>query len=150
MTNASPEPAPDGSLFQFETKPLLALTAAEQVRLRELTIGTPDSYMLASLRERPRRTQCFLARSGPTLVGWSLARWFKDFADHPRNAHLSVFVDPQWRRRGLGRILLGQAVAFSKEHRLVPWVYGEQTGQLAFYRACPMPLHISRTPFETK
>ncbi len=57
MTDASQEPAPDGSVFQFETKPLLALTAAEQGRLRELTLGTPGAYMLACLRERPRRTQ---------------------------------------------------------------------------------------------
>ena len=58
MTDASQEPAPDGSVFQFETKPLLALTAAEQGRLRELTLGTPGAYMLpasANVRAGPKR-----------------------------------------------------------------------------------------------
>lgn len=138
------------SPFAFESKALRQLTYAEQTRLGELTLGTPDSLMLATLRLRPEFAQCFLARHDDRLVGWSLVRWFKAFEDRPRNAHLSIFVDREWRRHGVGRTLLGRAVAFCTEHRLVPWVYGGNADQLAFYRACPDATHISPIPFETR
>jgi GNAT superfamily N-acetyltransferase len=133
----------------FEAKYLRDLTASEHSQLLPLTLGGANSYMLAALRDHPEFARCFLAITEGRIVGWSLARWFKRFEDRPRNAHLSVFVAPEWRRRGLGRDLLSQAMAFCREHGLTPWVYGETPSQLNFYKACRAEDHISMLPFQT-
>lgn len=142
--NPSAEPE-----VSFEAKNLRDLTASEQTQLLPLTLGGRNSYMLAALKDRPEFARCFLARSEDRIIGWSLARWFKRFEDRPRNAHLSVFVAPDRRRRGLGRCLLSQAMAFCSEHGLMPWVFGETSSQLSFYKACHAEGHMTLTPFET-
>ncbi len=134
----------------LESKPLKALVQSERKQLRQLTDGTRDSHMLAVLRENPKHACCFLARQGEDIVAWSLARWFKPLSERPRNAHLSVFVSPQWRRRGLGRCLIGIAVGFVKQNGMVPWVFAGQSDQLEFYRECQAVTHISRTPFSLR
>jgi GNAT superfamily N-acetyltransferase len=91
--------------------------------------------------------RCFLAWSGDAIVGWSLARWFAPFEDSPRNAHISVFVDPDWRRRGLGHRLVDQAAEFAAAHRLTPWVYAGTAEQADFFRACERPVSVVATPF---
>lgn len=133
----------------FESKNLRALTASEHSQLVPLTLGGQNSYMLAALRDRPEFARCFLARSEGTIIGWSLVRWFKRFEDHPRNAHLSVFVAAEWRRKGLGRCLLTRAIIFCRKHRLTPWVYGETAAQMNFYKACHADDYVSSRPFET-
>lgn len=140
----------DQSAIRFESKPLRRLGQSESRRLRELTSGDRQSHLLAVLRERPEYAQCFLAWGGGEIVGWSLARWFAPFTDRPRNAHVSVFVDPAWRRLGLGRDLLGQAVEFAAAHRLRPWVYAGHSDQSAFFRACASPAGIVGTPFRSR
>jgi GNAT superfamily N-acetyltransferase len=134
-------------VFRFESKSLRRITRAEAQRLRVLTAGGEDSHLLTVLRKRPHNVQCFLAWDGQEIVGWSLARWFAPFADSPRNAHVSVFVDPAWRGHGLGRDLVGQAVEFAAAHRLRPWVYAGTADQLAFTRACGHPVGVVTTPF---
>ena len=136
--------------IHFESKPLRCITAAESQRLRVLTAGGTDSHLLTVLRERPHNVQCFLAWDGEEIVGWSLARWFAPFEDSPRNAHVSVFVDPAWRRHGLGRVLVGQAVDFVAAHRLRPWVYAGTADQLAFVRACGHAVGVVATPFPVR
>jgi GNAT superfamily N-acetyltransferase len=133
----------------IEAKDLRGLSASENLQLRPLSLGGPKSYMLAALQERPHFARCFLARAEDGIVGWSLVRWFKRFEDHPRNAHLSVFVAVEWRRRGLGRCLLAHATAFCREHGLTPWVFGETASQMNFYKACHAEEHVSSRPFET-
>lgn len=133
--------------IRYESKPLQQLSFAERARLRLLTAEDPESHMRAILRERPPHVQCFLACHEETIVGWSLARWFAPFDASPRNAHISVFVDPQWRRHGLGRALLGQAVEFATAHRLTPWVYAGAAHQLQFFRACEHRTNIVSRPF---
>lgn len=142
------------SAIRFESKPLRRIGPSESRRLRVLTAGGKQSHLLAVLRERPAHAQCFLARGGRAdgvdeeqILGWSLVRWFAPFVDAPRNAHVSVFVDPTWRRLGLGRELLGQAVEFAVAHRLRPWVYAGRPEQSAFFRACDYQAGIVGTPF---
>ena len=152
---------PDGSVgpwveppatyeVRIEEKPLSGLTPSERNRLRILTDGTGDSHMLAVLREHPKQALCFLARSDNEILGWSLVRWFKPFSERPRNAHLSVFVSPEWRRCGLGRALIANAVQFAVAHGLVAWVYAGRRDQREFYRRCPPVEHISDTPFRMR
>jgi GNAT superfamily N-acetyltransferase len=131
----------------LESKRIQALTHLERKQLRGLTDGTSDSHMLAVLRENPKHAWCFLALHGEDIVAWSFARWFKPLSERPRNAHLSVFVSPQWRRRGLGRYLVENTVGFVKQNGLVPWVFAGRSDQLEFYRECPAVTHISRSPF---
>ncbi len=160
-----PEPLgaarPDGSVHtsegppatyevRIEEKPLSALIPSERNRLRILTDGTGDSHMLAVLREHPKQALCFLARHDSEILGWSLVRWFKPFSERPRNAHLSVFVAPEWRRYGLGRALIEDAVKFAVAHGLTAWVYAGGSDQRDFYRRCPSVEHISDTPFRMR
>lgn len=137
----------DLSPIRFESKPLRRITAVERRRLRVLTAGSKDSHLLHVLRERPAHVQCFLACSGDEIVGWSLARWFARFEDSPRNAHISVFVDPDWRRQGLGRQLVEQAAEFARAHRLIPWVSADTVEQSAFFQSCERPVGVVTTPF---
>lgn len=130
----------------IESVALRALRYPQRLRLQELTSGEPDSHMLAVLRERPEHAQCFLARHEEEIVGWSVARWFKPPAERPRNAHLSVFVAPEWRRRGLGRALTAAVVDFAVGRGLVPWVSAARADQLVFYRSCE-GTRICRVPF---
>ncbi len=134
----------------IDMKGLHDLSYVERRRLRELTNGTADSHMLSVLREGPSHVRCFLARHGDEIIGWSLARWYKPFSERPRNAHISVFVAPAWRRRGLGRALTEAAVSFAARQGLVPWVSAVQHDQLDFYRACAGAAQICRVPFQTK
>ncbi|WP_170164801.1 GNAT family N-acetyltransferase [Thiocapsa rosea] len=127
-----------------------ALTPSERHRLRMLTDGTGDSHMLAVLHEHPKQALCFLARCDGEILGWSLVRWFKPFSERPRNAHLSVFVAPEWRRYGLGRALIEDAVRFAVAHALVAWVYAGASEQRDFYHRCPSVEHISDTPFRMR
>ena len=140
----------DQSAIRFESRPLRGIGLSDARRLRALTTGDKQSHMLAVLREHPDYVQCFLAWDGDEIVGWSLARWFAPFTDSPRNAHLSVFVHPAWRRLGLGRQLLGQAVEFAVAHRLKPWVYAGRPEQSAFFRACAYQAGIVGTPFRSR
>ena len=133
--------------IRFESRPLRAISPSERSRLRELAVGGQDSHLRMVLREHPAHVQCFLAWSGDEIVGWSLARWFAPFEDSPRNAHISVFVDPRWRRQGLGRHLIDQAAAFATAHRLIPWVYAGTAEQADFFRACGGPVKVVTTPF---
>jgi len=132
---------------RFEARPLRGLSPAESRRLRTLTLGGRDSHLMMLLKERSVHARCFLAWSGEDIVGWSAVRWFAPFSEGPRNAHLSVFVDPDWRRRGVGRQLLDQAVEFALAHRLRPWVYAGHEDQSAFFRACDCPAGVVATPF---
>lgn len=144
------EGPPQTCEVRIEEKPLSALTSSERTRLRSLTDGTGDSHMLAVLREHPKQALCFLARSESEILGWSLVRWFKPFSERPRNAHLSVFVAPEWRRCGLGRALVEDAVRFAVAHGLTAWVYAGGSAQRDFYRRCPSVEHISDTPFRMR
>ena len=146
---ASAEPPATDEVW-IEEKPLSALKSSERNRLRRLTDGTSDSHMLAVLREHPKQALCFLARCDSEIVGWSLVRWFKPFCERPRNAHLSVFVAPEWRRYGLGRALIEDAVRFAVAHGLKAWVYAGGSDQRDFYRRCPSVEHISDTPFRMR
>ena len=132
---------------RFESRPLQAIAPLERERLCELTAGGADSHLLRVLREHPPHVRCFLAWSGDQIVGWSLAIWFAPFDQSPRNAHVSVFVDPHWRRLGLGRVLVDQAAAFACAHRLTPWVYAGTAAQADFFRACSHPVSVATTPF---
>jgi GNAT superfamily N-acetyltransferase len=135
---------------RIEEKPLSALTPSERRRLRMLTDGTSDSHMLAVLHEHPKQALCFLARCDSEILGWSLVRWFKPFSERPLNAHLSVFVAPDWRGYGLGRALIEDAVRFAVAHGLIAWVYAGGIEQRDFYRRCPSVKHISNTPFRMR
>ncbi|QVL47584.1 MAG: GNAT family N-acetyltransferase [Thiocapsa sp.] len=110
----------------------------------------PARIALAVLREHPKQAPHFLARSEFEILGWSLVRWFKPFCERPRNAHLSVFVAPEWRRYGLGRALIEEAVQFAVTHGLTAWVYAGGSDQRDFYRRCPSVEHISDTPFRMR
>jgi len=140
----------DQCAIRFESKPLRRLRPSEFRRLRTLTAGGKQSHLLTVLRERPAWAQCFLAWQGEEILGWSLARWIAPLTDAPRNAHVSVFVDPAWRRLGLGRRLLDQAVEFAVGHRLRPWVYAGHADQSAFFRACDARVGVVTTPFSKR
>jgi GNAT superfamily N-acetyltransferase len=138
---------PDGVVI--ESLALRSIHGPDWLRLRQLTSGEPDSHMRALLRERPEQARCFLARRDADILGWSVARWYKPLAERPRNAHISVFIDPAWRRHGLGRVLTSAASDFVAALGLAPWVSAADDAQLAFYQTCPT-VRIARAPFLTR
>jgi GNAT superfamily N-acetyltransferase len=138
---------PDGVVI--DSVALRALRGPERLRLFRLTSGEPDSHMRSLLRERPELARCFLARRDAEILGWSVARWYKPPAERPRNAHISVFIDPDWRRHGLGRALTAAAAGFVTNLGIVPWVSAAGDEQLAFYQACAA-VRIARAPFQTR
>ncbi len=95
--------------FQGETDyRLLAniLTASENAD--SLPITFTAEALADLLRQTPRlnlRRDLVIAEVDGEAVGYGNARWWEDSEN--RNYGLSGFVHPDWRRKGIGRVILG-------------------------------------------
>jgi len=54
----------------------------------------------------------------------------------PMRHYISLFVNPSFRRQGIGKKLMNKAIAFSKRNKYTPIVYGKTNHQLSFYQSC--------------
>ena len=117
-----PKPSPSGYAHRYsvETWPLSSLPPEEIGRMYELCSPASDSHMRTLLRNRTLLACCWLARESGLVTGWAVTQWYLPFSAHPRNAHLSVSVDPAYRRQGIGRVLAGEAITFALAHNLTP------------------------------
>jgi len=61
------------------------------------------------------RGQNMVARFGDQVVGWAMATPLEDSEIPEGIARISVFVDPSFRGKGLGRLLLNTVIGLSKE-----------------------------------
>ncbi len=77
---------------------------------------------------REQRFEWFRGRAAPisvlaaeldgTVVGWAALSWFKTAATFHRVVEDSVYVHPEFHRRGIGRTLLRRLIASARECEL--------------------------------
>jgi ribosomal protein S18 acetylase RimI-like enzyme len=77
-----------------------------------------------------------LARAGDELVGSVLAYWLEE-ADQPRGDGVgtveNVFVSPSWRRRGLARHMVTEALRYLRDHEFTTAGIEVRTDNVAAY-----------------
>ena len=83
------------------------------------------------------REAVFVANAEGRVVGFqTLDRWvsYPSFMEHV--CQLGTFLSPEWRGRGVGRLLARETFAFAREHgyqKLVIWVRGSNHAAQRFY-----------------
>lgn len=133
--------------MQISETPFYNLTATERAQLAQLTVDN-RSHMARVLQEAPLRSMCWLATEADSVAGWSLVRWYSPQVKSITMGYLSVFVDPLWRRRGLGRELVRCGVVFAEEKSMYICAYGFKKQQQEFYLSCGLrEEQISRQSF---
>ncbi|MCI4353624.1 MAG: N-acetyltransferase family protein [Thermoplasmata archaeon] len=63
------------------------------------------------LKDHDGRHPVLVAELGPTLVGWAALSPWSERQAYNGTAEISVYVDPAWRNRGVGRALLTELLA---------------------------------------
>ena len=78
------------------------------------------------------------AAAGP-VVGWGSLEVFRGRPAYRHTAELSVYIQPDWHRRGIGRALVNELVARARalgHHTLVGGCCSETTAAIALLEAC--------------
>ena len=73
----------------------------------------------------------------PAIVGWMSYSNFYGRPAYSGTAELSIYIDEQWRGRGLGKYCLEQAIAFApsiRVHTLLGFIFGHNVPSLALFR----------------
>ena len=73
----------------------------------------------------------------PAVVGWMSYSNFYGRPAYSGTAELSIYIDEQWRGRGLGKYCLEQAIAFApsiRVHTLLGFIFGHNVPSLALFR----------------
>ena len=73
----------------------------------------------------------------PAVVGWMSYSNFYGRPAYSGTAELSIYIDEDWRGRGLGKYCLEQAIAFApqiKVHTLLGFIFGHNVPSLALFR----------------
>lgn len=102
-------------------------------------LGETFDSVTARIRDAARGSGCFLvARDGPSFAGWLyVGTGFRRRTRHV--GRLEMMVDARQRGRGVGRALLGEAVAWADASadiaKLSLCVFAHNTRAIALYRA---------------
>ena len=73
----------------------------------------------------------------PAVIGWMSYSNFYGRPAYSGTAELSIYIDEDWRGRGLGKYCLEQAIAFAPEikvHTLLGFIFGHNVPSLALFR----------------
>lgn len=87
-------------------------------------------------RHDPRTHPCWVAREDGAVQGWLSFERFHPREAYRHTAELSIYVDPNARRRGIGRILLEEALERAPAlgfHNLVGLIFSHNTPSLALF-----------------
>ena len=84
----------------------------------------------------PERRPLWVVEDDGRVAAWLSFSNFYGRPAYAKTAELSVYVDPQFRRRGLGSYLLQQAIAHAPRIRvdtLLGFIFGHNTPSLALF-----------------
>ena len=73
----------------------------------------------------------------PAVIGWMSYSNFYGRPAYSGTAELSIYIDEQWRGKGIGKYCLEQAIAFAPEirvHTLLGFIFGHNVPSLALFR----------------
>jgi L-amino acid N-acyltransferase YncA len=73
----------------------------------------------------------------PTVIGWMSYSNFYGRPAYSGTAELSIYIDEEWRGKGMGRYCLEQGIAFApkiKVHTLLGFIFGHNVPSLALFR----------------
>jgi L-amino acid N-acyltransferase YncA len=73
----------------------------------------------------------------PAVIGWMSYSNFYGRPAYSGTAELSIYIDEEWRGRGLGKYCLEQAIAFApqiKVHTLLGFIFGHNAPSLNLFR----------------
>jgi L-amino acid N-acyltransferase YncA len=73
----------------------------------------------------------------PAVIGWMSYSNFYGRPAYSGTAELSIYIDEDWRGRGLGKYCLEQAIAFApqiKVHTLLGFIFGHNLPSLTLFR----------------
>jgi len=134
-------------------KRLHDLTKTEREILTNLTISE-DSHMAYVLKENPSKTMSWIAQIKDkntklkTIIAWSLMRWYSPDIRSVNCSYISLFVNPLFRRQGIGKQLIQRTIEYSQKNQYTPIVYGKTKLQFSFYKACGIdPAQITQKAF---
>ncbi len=65
-------------------------------------------------QHHPDRRPLMVHEEGETIVGWVSFQSFYGRAAYDHTAEISVYISPEYQGRGLGRVLLAEALAMTK------------------------------------
>ena len=120
--------------LDIREKAVCSLSSSERVSLKRLTLNE-DSYLTAILKDNPVHAQCWLASLEEKIVGWSVLRWFQPRVKAKHDSFVSIYVDQEFRRRGIGKSLIESTLIFAEGSDLCPIFYGLSQMQKTFYHA---------------
>ena len=111
---------------------------ADYERLSHMVVSTEESLRSALFGSRPV-AEAIVARAGADAVGFALFfHTYSTFAGRPGMYLEDLYVEPQWRGRGLGRGLLARVARIAAERgcdRLGWSVLDWNEPALGFYRS---------------
>ncbi len=115
-------------------------------------VARPSSYwedLTRSVTESGRHVM-FLAYEGNDVLGSTYGLLDRDQSEMGRVG--GMWVEPAWRRRGVGRVLLQQVFNWAREHRFSRpglWAPSHGPGALALYRQAGFRETGKRRPLPT-
>lgn len=95
-------------------------------RLQELTIGAKNHSAMLLILESDKDSIAFIAHRDGRPIGWAFYR---------RSHEAGVYVDPTWRRIGIGTSLLRAVVEYFGPNVTV---YPNEDGAVRFFRLLPV------------
>ena len=84
-----------------------------------------------------------VAVEGTTIVGFGSLSPFRDRAAYATTVEDSVYVDAQWRGRGVGRLILLELISLAEKqgfHTVIARTSGDNGPSIALHQACGFTL----------
>jgi len=84
-----------------------------------------------------------VAVEGGVVVGFGSLSPFRDRAAYATTVEDSLYVEGEWRGKGVGRLLLGELVAMARArgfHTVIGRIAGDNEASIALHRACGFTL----------
>ena len=94
---------------------------------------------LAWLDGHPPTHPVIVAQAGGPVVGWGSLEVFRGRPAYRHTAELSVYIHPDWHRRGIGRAIVEALIERARalgHHALVGGCCSETTAAIALLEAC--------------